>query len=123
MKVAALLLALSPYPAAAEVIVLSCGFPSVCGANLRCADGVLTLRYEVDRDSRAVVLVDGDARIGVSAAQGGQAITFHTHLPTGGFHSTTVSAGGAAVHSRHMVIDGQLAPSQHYGTCAEGPAQ
>ena len=123
MKVAAVLLALAPCPAAAEVIALSCGFPSVCGANLACGDGVLTLRYEVDRASRAVVLVEGDARIGVSVAQGAEAISFHTHLPTGGFHSTTVTAGGAAVHSRHMVIEGQLAPSQHYGTCLEGPAQ
>ncbi|HMO08459.1 MAG TPA: hypothetical protein PKD10_12545 [Paracoccaceae bacterium] len=120
---AALILALAPCPAAADVIALSCAFPSVCGANLTCADGVLTLRYEIDRNSRAVVLVEPDARVGVSVAQGEAAISFHTHLPTGGFHSTTVTAGGAAVHSRHMVIEGQLAPSQHYGTCVEGPAQ
>lgn len=120
MRGLAIVLWLAAGPAGADVIALSCAFPDVCGANLRCADGALTLRYEVDRASRAVALVEGDARIGVSVAQGEAAISFHTHLPTGGFHSTTVTAGGAAVHSRHMVIEGRLAPSQHYGTCVEG---
>jgi hypothetical protein len=109
----------APAPAAAQAIALSCVFPDVCGANFACGAGTLTLDYEVDRAARTVVLLDAGQRVAVSAAQGEGAITFHTHLPTGGFHSTTFTAGGAAVHSRHMVIEGQLAPSQHYGTCTE----
>lgn len=116
---AVLFLMLSCGPAMADRFLLSCDFPEACGANLTCGNGALRLVYEVDRANRAVVLVEGDARIGVSAAQGEAALSFHTHLPTGGFHSTTFTASGAAVHSRHMVIEGQLAPSQHYGTCAE----
>ncbi|MFN3972652.1 MAG: hypothetical protein ACK4L4_14990 [Gemmobacter sp.] len=116
---AALALAMTCGPALGDRFALTCDFAEVCGANLICGNGSLRLVYEVDRDSHEVFLIDGEARVGVSAAQGDAALSFHSHLPTGGFQSTTFTAGGAAVHSRHIVIDGKLAPSQHYGTCME----
>ena len=109
------LVLLVPLPAGA--IDLACSFDPECSATGACGPTRLEARYRVDPATQRASVVRGGAETRVAAAQGEAAISFAEYLASGGIE---VTAGGAAVRSRHGVLDGALAPRQYCGTCTEG---
>jgi hypothetical protein len=78
-------------------------------------DFEMTFRYD---------LITGEAFMegnnGISSVlmiNGYEGLTFLEVIPTGSVQSTTVQMSGAAVHSRHSMLLGELVPSQYYGLC------
>lgn len=75
----------------------------------------LTFRYDLITSE---AFVEGNNGISsVLLVNGYEGLTFLEILPTGSVQSTTVHMNGAAVHSRHSIILGDLVPSQYYGLC------
>ena len=79
------------------------------------ADFGMTFRYDpVTREA----FMEGNAGISsVVLTDGYDGLTFLEFLPAGAVQSTTVAKNGAAVHSRHTLLFGDLMPTQYYGTC------
>lgn len=93
-----------------------CAFTTIASA-----DGVKRARFDlefiVDTITGKAVVVGNGGMSDVWAHPGSVGLTFVEELATGALQTTTISSTGAAVHSRHTMINGDLVPSQYYGTC------
>ena len=106
-------------PASTHAKTLVCKFPkyhSQDETRLQTASGFgMTFRY--DQITREAIM-EGNGGISSVVLQGGSdALTFLEFLTSGAVQSTTVAKNGAAVHSRHTLMFGDLLPSQYYGSC------
>ena len=75
----------------------------------------MTFRY--DLITREAFMEGNNGISGVTLTDGYDGLTFLEFLPAGAVQSTTVAKSGAAVHSRHTLMFGNLVPTQYYGTC------
>lgn len=75
------------------------------------------LAYTFDTVTRNAFLEGNNGLSEVTLIDGNSGATFLEVLPSGVVQTTTVALGGAAVHSRHTIIVGELSPSQYYGIC------
>lgn len=107
-------------PAHTHAKTLVCEFPkyhSQDETRLQTASGFeMTFRYDlITREA----FMEGNAGISsVVLKVGYDGLTFLEFLPSGAVQSTTVAKNGAAVHSRHTLMIGDLLlPSQYYGSC------
>ena len=75
----------------------------------------MTFRY--DLITREAFMEGNNGISGVTLTDGYDGLTFLEFLPAGAVQSTTVAKNGAAVHSRHTLMFGDLVPTQYYGTC------
>ena len=106
-------------PAHAYAKTLVCEFPkyhSQDETRLQTASGFeMTFRYDLINSE---AFMEGNGGISSVVLTGGSAgLTFLEFLNTGAIQSTTVAKNGAAVHSRHTLMFGDLVPSQYYGSC------
>ena len=79
------------------------------------SDFGMTFRY--DPITREAFMEGNNGVTGVTLTDGYDGLTFLEFLPAGAVQSTTVAKNGAAVHSRHTIMFGDLVPTQYYGTC------
>ena len=106
-------------PAYTHAEALVCKFPkyhSQDETRLQTASGFgMTFRYDqITREA----FMEGNGGISRVVLQGGSdGLTFLEFLTSGAVQSTTVAKSGAAVHSRHTLMFGDLVPTQYYGTC------
>jgi len=101
----------------AETLV--CDFPkyhSQDETRLQTATG-FGLTFQYDPITREAFMEGNNGIAGVALTNGYDGVTFLEFLPTGAVQSTTVAKSGAAVHSRHTLMLGDLVPTQYYGTC------
>ena len=100
-------------PAAAES--LRCGFDRVCDAE-GCRSTSFELRLDWEgEDGR---FTDGAGRSGdVTVAEMEAFWHFIEIMERGDLVLTSVAEGGVAVHSKHALLGGKLAPTQYHGAC------
>lgn len=119
MKRNVIAVALVFYSQTADAETLVCKFPkyhSQDETRLQTAtDFGMTFRY--DPITREAFMEGSNGVTGVALIDGYDGLTFLEFLPAGAVQSTTVANNGAAVHSRHTLMFGDLVPSQSYGTC------
>lgn len=117
LKYVVILIMFLPAHAYAETLV--CEFPkyhSKDETRLQTATGFeMTFRYDlITREA----FMEGNGGISsVVLREGYAGLTFLEFLPAGAVQSTTVAKNGAAVHSRHTLMFGDLVPTQYYGIC------
>lgn len=114
-----LLLLISLLPSYAYAETLVCEFSSYHSQSetslQTTTEFELTFRYDLITSE---AFLEGNNGISsVLLVNGYEGLTFLEILPTGSVQSTTVQMNGAAVHSRHSIILGDLVPSQYYGLC------
>lgn len=103
----------------AATATLTCSFPtyhSPDDTNLQSTDGFV-LKFRFDTITRDAFLEGNNGLASVVMMNGESGLSFLEILLTGAVQSTTVANSGAAVHSRHSIIGGDLVPSQYYGEC------
>ncbi|MGR3779992.1 MAG: hypothetical protein ACU0DT_01860 [Albimonas sp.] len=109
----ALALLLLSAPASAQS--LRCGFDRVCDAE-GCRSTSFELRLDWEgEDGR---FTDGAGRSGdVTVAEMEAFWHFIEIMERGDLVLTSVAEGGVAVHSKHALLGGKLAPTQYHGAC------
>jgi hypothetical protein len=114
-----ILLVFSPAPASAKVLQFNCSYQKFYnGQDNRLEDASdFNLQFTLDTLTNKAVLIGNQGVEDVAFVSGDAGITFLEYLPTGAVQTTTVSKGGASVHSRHTLIAGEFSPSQYYGSC------
>lgn len=104
-------------PVEAKVIKWSCRYPIVANPNGVVRDQTFELTFTVD-DATGKATSQGSGGIAeVSLIAGAGSLTFVERLASGTVQTTTLDAAGHSVHSRHVMLNGFLVPSQSYGTC------
>ena len=76
-----------------------------------------SLKFTVNTVTNKAVLIGNLGVEDVTFVSGDEGITFLEYLPTGAVQTTTVSKGGASVHSRHTLMASKSTASQYSGSC------
>jgi len=75
-----------------------------------------SLTFVVDSGTQKAYVIGNNGSEQVHLVNGWTAITFVEITDSGNVMTTTL-AKGKSVHSRNSVADGQIIPTQYYGTC------
>ncbi|MGH8580857.1 MAG: hypothetical protein ACREVK_12315 [Gammaproteobacteria bacterium] len=77
----------------------------------------LEMRFVLDSKTNKTYLMGNNGSSEVHAILNSDGISFLEITESGNAMVTTISASGAAVHSRNSIFGPDLIPSQHYGSC------
>jgi len=77
------------------------------------------ITFIVDKENgKAYILGNmGSDEVLMISKKTGDGFTFIEVTPEGNVMTTTVELKGGTVHSRNTLIDGELVPTQYYGSC------
>lgn len=113
----ALAVFLLPSVSLAEVFKYECTYPKVFSEGSGYKDSKFSLEFRFDTTTGEAFVVGNNGLSSVKAYAGEKGITFLELLSSGAVQSTTITALGKSVHSRHSIMGNLLIPSQAYGSC------
>jgi hypothetical protein len=106
-------------PGFAEAIKYNCIFNRMASSSVDPKKAFFNFTIVHDPIAKKAFITGNTGVNGLHPVNGFLSVTFLEVLETGAVQSTTITTRGAAVHSRHTIIDQELTPSQYYGTCRE----
>ena len=112
---------LSPAPALSETVTYTCRYESYSdGKGLNKVQEEFKLVFAVDTEKQTAQVVGDKGKFAVdmlSAPKGG--LAFVEMIDGGKVLTTSIDEAGKSVHSRNIILEGRMAPSQYYGTCSK----
>ena len=78
------------------------------------------LAFEVDSDKQTAQIVTDKGKFNVDmlpSLSGG--MTFVEVIDGSKVLTTSIDVAGKSVHSRNIILEGRISPSQYYGTCSK----
>jgi hypothetical protein len=98
----------------------TCSYPLVGNPNGLFREQNFTVGFAIDDATGNAVATRESVTVGVDIFLEGGGVTFVERGLSGGYRITTIDRWGRSVYSRHIILGGQLIPSQSYGICTEG---
>ena len=118
IKVIGIYIFLGIQPAQATITTISCNYDKF--ASIQKVDKVVELfqlTFTVDKETSDAKVIRKNGITEVQLYPTGGGFTFVEINERGNVLTTTVDIYGKSVHSRNTILDGELIPSQFYGTC------
>lgn len=114
-------LVIAPLPAWPETVTYTCQYETYGNEKgLHKVVDDFKLVFVVDTSKEAAQLISSRGKFNVEllpAPQGG--MTLVEMVDGGKVLSTSIDKFGKSVHSRNIILEGQISPSQYYGTCSK----
>jgi len=115
------LVCLTPFPALCETITYTCQYQSYSDKKGN---------HKMQEDFKLVFVVDTSKEAAKTVGSKGSFDVEMLYSPTGGMTfiemidggkvlTTTIDPSGKSVHSRNIIVEGEILPSQYYGTCSK----
>lgn len=112
---------LAPMPALSETVTYTCRYDSFSDEKgLHKAPGEFRLVFVVDTEKQTAQVVGDKGKFNVDmlpAEKGG--LTFVEMVDGGKVLTSSIDEDGKSVHSRNIILEGRISPSQYYGTCSK----
>lgn len=117
MKILYLLLFLIPSIAFCEISSYHCNFTNYCNQEgIHKVKNKFELTYIVDDKTDKSYPIGNNGSSEVTKIESGTQISFIEVTPSGNINTTTIDSKFNSVHSRNVIIAGELIPAQYYGT-------
>jgi hypothetical protein len=114
-------LSITPAPAWSETVTYTCRYETYSNEKgLHKVMDDFKLVFVVDTSKDAAHLVSSKGKFSVEmlpAPNGG--MTLVEMVDGGKVLSTSIDKSGKSVHSRNIILEGQISPSQYYGACSK----
>jgi hypothetical protein len=114
-------LVIAPLPAWPETVTYTCQYETYGNEKgLHKVVDDFKLVFVVDTSKEAAQLISSRGKFNVEllpAPHGG--MTLVEMVDGGKVLSTSIDKFGKSVHSRNIILEGQISPSQYYGTCSK----
>jgi hypothetical protein len=114
-------LSIAPLLAFSETVTYTCQYEAYSNEKgLHKVVDDFKLVFVVDTSKEAAHLVSSRGKFSVEmlpAPNGG--MTFIEMIDGGKVLSTSIDKSGKSVHSRNIILEGQISPSQYYGACSK----
>ena len=107
--------------ASGEVRRYECQFQLDCSGEAGCSPSDFAIEFTLDAAAPQAFVIGNLGMREVMPLIGDRSVSFVEPLDSGASQSTTISADGEAVHSRHTILADTLLPSQLYGQCTVSP--
>jgi hypothetical protein len=116
-----LLTGLAPMPALSETVTYTCRYDSYSDEKgLHKVSDEFRLVFVVDTEKQTAQVANDKGKFNVDmlpAEKGG--LAFVEMIDGGKVLTTSIDEAGKSVHSRNIILEGRVAPSQYYGTCSK----
>lgn len=121
LALAAFVFCLAPLPALGDTITYTCQYQSYSDqkGNHKVPDD-FKLVFTVDTSKETAKTVGSKGSFNVEmlySPSGGMA--FIEMIDGGKVLTTSIDPAGKSVHSRNIIVEGEILPSQYYGTCSK----
>jgi len=116
-------LSLAPVQALGGSVTYTCRYPTYADdKGVHKSDDDLKLVFLIDSSNETAKMLSGDGRPYVNVDM--------LYSPSGGMAliekksgadvlTTSIDTRGRSVHSRNIIVDGQISPAQYYGRCTK----
>jgi len=116
-------LSLAPIHALCDSVTYTCRYPTYADdKGVHKSDDDLKLVFLIDSSNETAKMLSGDGRPYVNVDM--------LYSPSGGMAliekksgvdvlTTSIDTRGRSVHSRNIIVDGQISPAQYYGRCTK----
>ena len=112
---------LLPSPALSETVTYTCRYESYSDEKgLHKVPEEFKLIFVVDTGKETAQVVGDKGKFSVDmlpAEKGG--LTFVEMVDGGKVLTTSIDENGKSAHSRNIILEGRVSPSQYYGTCSK----
>jgi hypothetical protein len=112
---------LTPIPARCDTVTYTCHYQSYSdkkGNHKMQEDFKLVFTVDTVKETAKTVGSKGSFDVEMlHSASGG--MTFIEMIDGGKVLTTTIDPSGKSVHSRNIIVEGEIFPSQYYGTCSK----
>ncbi len=117
------LLWLLPLHALCESVTWTCRYPTYAdNEGIHKSEDDLKLVFRVDSSSETAKIIgsDGksDANVDMMYSPSG-GLSFVEKKSGADVLTTSIDKNGRSVHSKNIIIDGQISPAQYYGSCTK----
>ncbi|MGI9227380.1 MAG: hypothetical protein ACR2PU_01175 [Gammaproteobacteria bacterium] len=113
-----ILVLLSLQTAKSETISITCDYNKFASIqSVENAIEIFRLSFSVNKDTSEAQVMRKNGISDVQLLPTGGGFTFIEVNERGNVLTTTVDIHGKSAHSRNTILDGELIPSQFYGTC------
>jgi hypothetical protein len=112
---------LLPTPALSETVTYTCRYEAYGDEKgLHKVPEEFKLVFMVDSEKQTAQVIGDKGKFNVDmlpAEKGG--LTFVEMIDGGKVLATSIDGDGKSVHSRNIILEGRISPSQYYGTCSK----
>jgi len=110
---------ISPHHALSETVTLRCSYPTYSTEKGLHHDDNFNMIFLVDTEKGTAYIIgnQGSEEVTFIPNKFGGGYTFVEVTPSGNVMTTTIDTNMTTVHSRNTIMDGNLVPTQYYGTC------
>ena len=105
-----------PTASVGEVLTWECDFETRVDAGGTHAED-MRLIFKIDTISQRATMEGNAGLVDVNLHIGDDAFSFTEWVGSGAIQTTTITRDGFGVHSRNMVILGEIVAAQHFGMC------
>jgi hypothetical protein len=112
---------LTPIPALCDTMTYTCHYQSYSdkkGNHKIPEDFKLVFAVDTSKETAKTVGSKGSFDVEMLYAPTG-GMTFIEMIDGGKVLTTTIDPSGKSVHSRNIIVEGEILPSQYYGTCSK----
>jgi len=114
-------LCLVPFPALCDTITYACQYQSYSdkkGNHKMPEDFKLVFAVDTAKETAKTIGNKGSFDVEMLYSPSG-GMTFIEMIDGGKVLTTTIDPSGKSIHSRNIIVEGEILPSQYYGTCSK----
>jgi len=114
-------LGITPPPALSETVTYTCQYETYSnekGLHKVVDDFKLVFVLDTSKETAHLVTTRGKFSVEMLPAPNG-GMTLIEMIDGGKVLSTSIDKSGKSVHSRNIILEGQISPSQYYGACSK----
>jgi hypothetical protein len=112
---------LTPIPALCDTMTYTCRYQSYSdrkGNHKMAEDFKLVFVVDTEKEKAKTIGSKGSFDVEMLYSPSG-GMTFIEMIDGGKVLTTTIDPSGKSVHSRNIIVEGEILPSQYYGTCSK----
>ena len=115
------LISLTPIPARCDTVTYTCHYQSYSdkkGNHKMPEEFKLVFTVDTEKEKAKTIGSKGSFDVEMLYSPSG-GMTFIEMIDGGKVLTTTIDPSGKSVHSRNIIVEGEILPSQYYGTCSK----
>jgi len=118
MKYLVMVLLLTPFVTLADTVTYICNYPTWSNnTGIHKVKEKFEANFIVDEEAGKAYMLGNNGSVAVKLLESNDQLAFIQITATGNIITTTITSQLKSVHSRNVVIFGELLPSQYYGKC------